>query len=223
MGVHDLVVIDVVHGQLFVRRGPICGILKVEGTIIFGRARTSKLPASICATSRPRRRIAVELVHFRCLDRLQRPQLAWLFSLSSRCRAHNAHATLRVNLAVAHLEVLHGLVHRHALLRVVAKSGLAGASLSLVRLVDASIRWVVLSLLANVRDRRVEVLPERLSVRDVLPTAKLFVSLALTISLVIDVRRELLFVQVVNDAMCWIRTIHVSRVCLSHLHWRFFC
>lgn len=124
---------------------------------------------------------------------------------------------------MTHLEVLHGLVHGHALLRVVAKSGLAGASLSLVCFVDASICWVLLSLLANVRDRRVKVLPERLSVRDVLPAAQLFVSLALTISLVIDVRRELLFVQVVNDAMCWIRTIHVGRVRLSHLHWRFFC
>ena len=78
---------------------------------------------------------------------------------------------------------------------------------------------MILSLLADVSDCRVEVLPEGLYVGDVLPLATyFFVFLTQGFSLVIDVRCELFLVKVVYDSIDWV--VQAPLVCVSERHRR---
>ena len=56
-------------------------------------------------------------------------------------------------------------------------------------------------MLANVRNRRVKILPERLHTRLVFPLVLLFVAQTDLVGLIIYVRRELLLVQIVDYAI----------------------
>ena len=105
-------------------------------------------------------------------------------------------------------------MHHVSFLCLVAQSWLTGASLAFVGFVDTGVGRVILSLFADVGNCRVEVLPEGLHVGDVLPLAtQLFVLLTQCLSLVIDVRRKLLLVKVVNDTIDWV--VQASLVSLS--------
>ena len=120
-----------------------------------------------------------------------------LLTLASRTEVGRL---IGLNRTLAHLETIHSHVHLHLFGGLVPHLWL---------------RWSpcaphlfccrrVLFLLADVRDCRVEVLPERLYAGHVLALAHLFVAQTNFVGLLVNIRRELLLVKVVNNAVNWI-------------------
>ena len=116
-----------------------------------------------------------------------------LFSLAGHAKT----ILIGFNGALPHLEAVHRHVHR--VVRFVPHVGLRWAS--------GTSHLGVLLLLANVRYRRVVVLPEWLNTSLVLALVKLFVAQADLVSLVVYIRRELLLVQIVDNAVRWVVVI----------------
>ena len=111
---------------------------------------------------------------------------------------------------LAHLETIHSHVHLHLVVGLVSHLWLGGT--------PSAAHLRVFLLLANVGNSRIKVLPERLNTCLILALVLLLVAQSDLVSFVIDVRCELLLVQVVDYAI----NGRVFSRCRANMHGRLF-
>ena len=155
--------------------------------------------------------------NFGRLHVIKRLEFADVFLPACVAISHEFILLTRLNLSVAHLEALHSLVHLHITVVdwPVSYLWLGWAS-------SAAIHggFRVFFLPTDVFNCRVKVLPERFDSGHILSFAHFLVPFACLIHVVIDVSRELLLVQVVDQSVC-ILTL-VSLVSWAHVQgWLF--
>ena len=122
---------------------------------------------------------------------------------------------VRLNRALAYLEIVESLVHTEFLAISIPHHRLARSSSS-----PHFISIWVFFLLTDVSDSRVEVLPEGFHAGDVLPLVNLFVAQSNLVSVVVNICGELLSVQIVDDSGSIIFLVS-DGVSGAHVHRRF--